>query len=220
MSADPKPNKRVVNRNAGREKLKREIVCRVCAALGEPRRATNRAHIVPKGVGGGDVDDNIVPLCGSGTDGCHGVLTHRNRDGATGRDYITVASAFLQSLTDDERAYAEDCKWSGWLGDYYLPNGALSSASSIRNRVYKRRFPHEEAIERHRLGESISAIARSYGVTPQAVRRIVIPGEKERLLEYNRVYLGSRSLCRTCGTPISLGASHCRAHRWSASRAA
>ena len=29
-------------------------------------------HILPRGQGGDDVWENLVPLCGSGTTGCHG----------------------------------------------------------------------------------------------------------------------------------------------------
>lgn len=38
-----------------------------------------------------------------------------------------------------------------------------------------RQFPHEDAISRFNAGESISAIAKSYGVTAPAVRRVVKP---------------------------------------------
>lgn len=48
-------------------------------------------------------------------------------------------------------------------------NGTLA-----RKQRDDRRFPHDDAIRRHELGESISSIARSYGVSPQAVRRIVV----------------------------------------------
>lgn len=45
--------------------------CAVCGRL-----ATNRHHVVPKGMGGcsAEVEDRIpkIELCGSGTTGCHG----------------------------------------------------------------------------------------------------------------------------------------------------
>lgn len=47
------------------------------------------------------------------------------------------------------------------------------SASSKRPRVYKRKFDWDEARRRHRAGETLAAIARSYGVHPWAVSRVV-----------------------------------------------
>lgn len=70
MTPDPKPEPRVVDRRATLRKL---LVDRECRACGEP--AANGHHLIPKGAGrGDDVDDNVIPLCGSGTTGCHGAL--------------------------------------------------------------------------------------------------------------------------------------------------
>lgn len=33
-------------------------------------------HILPRSQGGDDVWENLVPLCGSGTHGCHGAVEH------------------------------------------------------------------------------------------------------------------------------------------------
>lgn len=120
MTPHPKPQARVVDKKAGVAKVNAELWCRPCAVLGRRTRATNRMHIVGKGQGGDDVDANIVPGCGSGTTGCHGVLTSRNADGSTGDGYATVAYAFVEGLTDEERRYAESTKWPGWLEDHYL----------------------------------------------------------------------------------------------------
>lgn len=69
--ADPKPARRIVDPQAGIEKLMRERVCRICRRpVGEV--ILGRHHLVPRSLGGDDVDDNLVPLCGSGTFGCHG----------------------------------------------------------------------------------------------------------------------------------------------------
>lgn len=79
MTADPKPAPRVVDRKASKRKLLLDPWCRSC-----PSRATNCHHLVGKGQRGDDVDDNLIPLCGSGTTGCHGALhgtpsTHQGR---------------------------------------------------------------------------------------------------------------------------------------------
>lgn len=77
---DPKPAARIVDPDAGLAKLMREGRCRACkAAAGE--RLLSRHHLVPRSQGGDDVDSNIVPLCGHGTFGCHGLV--ENGDLAT-----------------------------------------------------------------------------------------------------------------------------------------
>lgn len=78
-------------------------------------------HLVPKGLGGDDVDDNIVPGCGSGTTGCHGLLTSSMED-PHHPEGLTVGEArelLLANLSVRERAYAETKKYPGWLEDYY-----------------------------------------------------------------------------------------------------
>jgi 5-methylcytosine-specific restriction endonuclease McrA len=53
-------------------------------------------HVVPKSLGGDDIEDNVVPLCGDGTRGCHGKVESHD------------PSALLQlcaGLTDAEYAY-------------------------------------------------------------------------------------------------------------------
>jgi transposase-like protein len=48
------------------------------------------------------------------------------------------------------------------------------TVSARRNRVYERKFNHEEAVRRHDAGASYSTLAREYGVTPMTVRRVVL----------------------------------------------
>jgi len=108
---DPKPQKRIVDPEAGVEKVRREGRCRVCRRR-DP--GMNRMHIVGRGVGGDDVDINIIPGCGSGTVGCHGVLTSRNKDGATGMTFVEAARRMTASLTDDERGYVRDKQSEEW----------------------------------------------------------------------------------------------------------
>lgn len=50
-------------------KLLADPLCRVCL-----RRATNTHHLIGRGQRGDDDVDNLIPLCGSGSDGCHGAL--------------------------------------------------------------------------------------------------------------------------------------------------
>jgi len=54
---DPKPPARIVDKNAGREKVAREGRCRV---TGKP--FPTRFHLVGKDLGGDDIDANIVPV--------------------------------------------------------------------------------------------------------------------------------------------------------------
>jgi hypothetical protein len=120
---DPKPDRRIVDRDAGRLKVWVEGECRVCGHVpsGHPLDTLNRMHLVPKGLGGDDVDDNIVPGCGSGTTGCHGLLTSSMED-PHHPEGLTVGEArelLLANLSVRERAYAETKKYPGWLEDYY-----------------------------------------------------------------------------------------------------
>lgn len=39
-------------------------------------RATNRHHRLDRSVGGTSIMPNLIHLCGSGTTGCHGYITH------------------------------------------------------------------------------------------------------------------------------------------------
>lgn len=92
--------------------------CPLCQRL---RARLTRHHVVPKGQGGDDVPENLVWCCGDGTTGCHGVLTHRNRDGATGFTYPQVAGWLLSYLAclPAVCAYVAGAKWDGWLDHYY-----------------------------------------------------------------------------------------------------
>lgn len=89
----------------------------------------SRAHVVPKGHGGDDVPENAAWLCGDGTRGCHGVLTHRGR-GTHGLTYEEVAEAFVRYCRETAPllgVYADRKKYDGWLEDYYL--GSLAATA-------------------------------------------------------------------------------------------
>jgi hypothetical protein len=76
---DPKTPARIVNPSAGYAKLRHEQRCRLCRRTFWRGLGLTRHHLIPKGQGGDDVEANIVPLCGDGTRGCHG-LVERSRN--------------------------------------------------------------------------------------------------------------------------------------------
>lgn len=63
---DPKPE-RIHDEYAYREFHALDLTCLVC-----DQRPVNAAHLIGKGRGGDTVLANLVPLCGSGSGGCHG----------------------------------------------------------------------------------------------------------------------------------------------------
>jgi hypothetical protein len=69
LTPDPKPRPRIRDRGASQRKLLRDPWCRVCG-----QRATSGHHLLYASGGGDDLEDMIVPVCGSGTTGCHGKL--------------------------------------------------------------------------------------------------------------------------------------------------
>lgn len=102
---DPKPSARKVNRAGGRKKLA-EGRCRICELF----VPLTRHHLVPKSLGGSDVEDNIVPLCGDGVRGCHGLIEDRD----------PVACSTLRSrLKKKEIAYILKRKNPVFLDRYY-----------------------------------------------------------------------------------------------------
>lgn len=116
---DPRPEPRVVDPDAGTKKILSEERCRACGG----HLFLNRAHLVARGQRGDDVDDNIVPLCGSGTSGCHGSLTDHHA--ATfpsllkGEPWEVVASALREKLSEQELSYVLVKKGQDWLDKTY-----------------------------------------------------------------------------------------------------
>lgn len=133
MSApDFKPPARVVNRAA--EPLdaspRQSGECPLC---GGPLIQFSRAHVVPKGRGGGgdDTPENLVWICGDGVMGCHGCLTHRNRVIAHRLSPEQVAEAlvvYCRVTVPLIGAYTDAKRYPGWLEDYYL-GGALEATT-------------------------------------------------------------------------------------------
>lgn len=113
--SDPKPERRIRDPHAGISKATREGRCRACGRRprGHGLDSLNRAHLVPKGQRGDDVDENIVPLCGSGTSGCHGALTSHPAG------WQRVAARLRANLRDEEIAYIVTKKSQAWLDETY-----------------------------------------------------------------------------------------------------
>ena len=74
MTADPKPARRVVDKHAGKSKPRAEQRCRLCKSEFWNGLGLSRHHLIPRSQGGDDIARNIVPLCGDGTRGCHGLV--------------------------------------------------------------------------------------------------------------------------------------------------
>jgi hypothetical protein len=78
-------------------------------------------------------------------------------------------------------------------------------------RVYRRKFDHEQAQIRHAAGETVTALAREYGVSFQAVKRVVDLRTRARMAEQTRRYLMS-GVCVDCGKEgVSIHGPRCRA---------
>lgn len=85
-------------------------------------------------------------------------------------------------------------------------------ASPFNNRVYKRKFDHDEARRRRGEGESVSAIAASYGVSPLAVARATDPHMRAKMDVASREWMAAhprRDLC-DCGREKSKSSKRCR----------
>jgi predicted RNA-binding Zn-ribbon protein involved in translation (DUF1610 family) len=67
-------------------------------------------------------------------------------------------------------------------------------------RQYVRAFDYEEARRRHANGESVSDLAREYGVSSDRVRQVVFPEVGRRADERKAAY---RYVCPDCGERIA-----------------
>lgn len=75
--------------------------CLVCLWLGETQtRLSSLHHVVSKSLGGDDVEENLVSLCGDGVSGCHGMV--EAHDAQTCRAF----AAALQQYDSAAYAYA------------------------------------------------------------------------------------------------------------------
>lgn len=83
-------------------------LCRSCGAW-----PVSLHHVVSRSLGGDDVAENLIPLCGDGTRGCHGAIENHTRH------WRAVAANIRESLTNDELEYATQTKSLVWLDRYY-----------------------------------------------------------------------------------------------------
>jgi hypothetical protein len=113
-SPDPKPAKRVVA-SADVWALMRPVIlrepCYGCLGLSPLRRGVH--HLVPKSLGGDDVIENLIPLCGTGTTGCHGIYEDR----APG--WRMIAGMIRKALSVEKVGYVVGKKGEDFLDRYY-----------------------------------------------------------------------------------------------------
>jgi hypothetical protein len=105
MTPDPKPPRRVRNPKAGTDKVAAEGRCRVSGR----RDHLTRFHLVPKSLGGDDVDVNLVPITQS--------LHMRWEQGAGGK--AAVGPAIWSNLNLPERDYVIRKKGPEFVRRYY-----------------------------------------------------------------------------------------------------
>jgi hypothetical protein len=132
---DWKPAARVVDSDVGWAKVESEGACRACGKVLPTLRqgaheiaSLNRAHLVGKGVRGDDVPQNIIPLGGSGSTGCHGIQTSRNGGSnchGVKTSYEQVVQAIRKTMRPEERQYIIAKKSRAWLEQTY-PTQALA----------------------------------------------------------------------------------------------
>lgn len=120
MAPDPKPAPRIVaTRNQWRA-LRRDLLrgsygkCVGCR-IWFPVALLNLHHVRPRSLRGDDLAQNLVPLCGSGTTGCHGTYENRSpgwlKVAARIREHVTARPLML--------AYALDHEGGAWFDRYY-----------------------------------------------------------------------------------------------------
>lgn len=88
------------------------------------------------------------------------------------------------------------------------PTVTLTTVSEKRNRVYRRKFDHDEALQRHGAGEPIADLARAYGVTYTAVKRVLDPDYRARHGAAHDRFQASGK-CVDCGGPCSRRNERC-----------
>jgi hypothetical protein len=105
-----------------------QVVWRQECACGCGRNAESAHHLVPRGKGGDDVEENLVPLAGHGTTLCHGAITASQRmyDLASGEyvdpdDVRHGLRAYLDAHTE-KRDYIVGETSQAWLDTTY-PEG-------------------------------------------------------------------------------------------------
>lgn len=113
------------------DKVEAEGRCRMCGKknrvwttpAGKRRNLLNAHHIVERSEGGDDVAENCLPLCGSGTQGCHGDVTAWR--GASRHLMRAV-------MLPEEIAYVLERKGRGWLDRHYPDRFSPPSRRQLR----------------------------------------------------------------------------------------
>lgn len=110
---DWKHPKRVRLRGSAYRQLHTQIVHgKRCVICGEWARTMH--HLLPRSHGGEDVPENLIPVCGDGTRGCHSDIEER-REGAREKVRATLLPCHIDYL-------ARECGW-GWIDRQYpLPS--------------------------------------------------------------------------------------------------
>jgi hypothetical protein len=111
LLADPKPRKRVRASQAEWSDLHLHFSTDLCWLCGQAWDSLH--HIIGRGRGGDDVIENLAPVCGNGTMGCHGLLEARN---------AWARSELRRALRPQNLRYLErklgPC-WLAWLDRKY-----------------------------------------------------------------------------------------------------
>ena len=128
MPTDFKPAKRVRDSRAGVEKVRAESHCRACGLVSKWVKdggVLNRAHLLNRSQGGDDLDACIVPLCGSGSLGCHAAFDSGTQSATwpsllaespwSERCTRAIRQIVKNSLTESEREYLIWKKGEYWL---------------------------------------------------------------------------------------------------------
>jgi len=110
VTTDPKPVPRHV---AERDEWDAIVLAKTgpCRGCGGP--ASSFHHVVPRGQRGDDVPANVIPLCGTGTTGCHGAITTHTPG------WEAIASAIRGSLSPAETQYVYAKRGRWWLDRHY-----------------------------------------------------------------------------------------------------
>jgi 5-methylcytosine-specific restriction endonuclease McrA len=108
VSADLKPPQRLQASTRQWVELRKQKLgpCRICGQV-----PATLHHLVSRSLRGSDVAENLVPLCGSGTHGCHGAVEARRPD---------ALKALRDNLRADELKYILNTKGADYL-ERYLP---------------------------------------------------------------------------------------------------
>ena len=137
MPPDAKPPARYIASFEEWERITAEKIeghsCRGCGR----NHGITRHHLVSRSLRGDDVAANIVPLCGSGTTGCHGAIeTHSP-------GWEAIAHAVRDSLSPLEEQYILAKKGQYWLDRYYPASSVLCESCRKPLKAKKERTGEE-----------------------------------------------------------------------------